>query len=101
MRFVKIKGEGCDGECHLPSEAMKGEDKMAKVKKDMVIDGMMCMHCSARVEAALKALPGVDATIDLEAKTAHIECDSSVSDDALASAVTNAGYTVVSITAAS
>ncbi len=86
LRFARIK-----------SENIQGEDKMEKVKKDMLIEGMMCMHCSARVEAALSGIPGTKATIDLEAKTAHIECDGSVTDQALTTAVTTAGYTVVSI----
>ena len=69
---------------------------MAK-KFEMVIDGMMCSHCSGRVEQALNAVEGVTATVNLEKKTAYIEAADSVSEDVLKQAVTNAGYTVVSL----
>lgn len=63
--------------------------------RTMKIEGMMCAHCSGRVEKALNDLPGVTATVDLEAGTAAVTGD--VSDEALTKAVADAGYTVVSI----
>ena len=65
------------------------------MKKVMTIEGMMCMHCSGRVDKALNALEGVSAVVDLEAKTATVTGD--VSDDVLRKTVEDAGYTVVSI----
>ena len=63
--------------------------------KTMTIKGMMCAHCSGRVEKALNDLPGVTATVNLEAGTAVVTGD--VSDEALTKAVTDAGYTVTGI----
>ena len=63
--------------------------------KTMKIEGMMCAHCSGRVEKALNCLPGVTATVDLTAGTASVTGDAS--DETLTKAVTDAGYTVVSI----
>lgn len=63
--------------------------------KTMTIDGMMCMHCKAHVEKALNAIDGVSATVDLESKSATISGD--VSEEILKKAVTDAGYTVISI----
>ena len=63
--------------------------------KTMTIEGMMCAHCSGRVEKALNDLPGVTATVDLAAKTATVTGE--VGDDALRKAVTAAGYEVVDI----
>ena len=40
--------------------------------KKMIIEGMSCGHCSARVEKALNALEGVSAKVDLENKCAEI-----------------------------
>ncbi|MBQ9837537.1 MAG: heavy metal translocating P-type ATPase, partial [Oscillospiraceae bacterium] len=65
------------------------------MKKVMTIEGMMCMHCSGRVDKALNALEGVSAVVDLEAKTATVTGD--VSDEVLRKTVEDAGYTVVSI----
>ena len=72
----------------------KGEFAM---NKKIVIDGMMCMHCAGSVEKALNALDGVTAKVDLEQKCANVELTAPVADDVLAKAVTDAGYTVVSI----
>ncbi len=58
------------------------------------IEGMMCAHCCARVEKALKAVEGVESvTVDLAAKTAEVTGSASAS--ALKKAVTDAGYQVV------
>lgn len=58
------------------------------------IEGMMCGHCAARVEKALKAVPGVEAvSISLEKKQAEIT--GSAEPAALRQAVLDAGYTVV------
>ena len=65
------------------------------MNKKIVIDGMMCMHCAGSVEKALNALDGVTAKVDLEQKCANVTAP--VADDVLAKAVTDAGYTVVSI----
>ena len=63
--------------------------------KTIVIKGMMCAHCQAHVEKALSALPGVTATVNLEAGTATVQGDAS--NEALTKAVTDAGYEVVEI----
>ncbi|WP_027399989.1 heavy metal translocating P-type ATPase [Anaerovorax odorimutans] len=72
----------------------KGDLKMIKT---MIIEGMSCSHCSGRVEKALNALDGVEATVDLENKTSTIVLSKNVSDELLESTVTDAGYTVVEI----
>ena len=65
--------------------------------KTMIVDGMTCPHCSARVEKALNAIDGVEAHVDLESKTASITLTKDVADDVLTKAVTDADYTVVSL----
>lgn len=67
------------------------------MNKKIKIDGMMCMHCAGSVEKALNALDGVKAKVNLEQKCADVELSAPVSDEALTKAVTDAGYTVVSI----
>ena len=65
--------------------------------RTMKIEGMMCTHCSGRVEKVLNALDGVTATVDLHAGTATVTCENSVTDDMLRKTVEDAGYDVVSI----
>jgi Cu+-exporting ATPase len=62
----------------------------------LTVEGMMCGHCSARVEAALTAVSGVkSAKADLEAKTVTVVADAKVKEAALAAAVIAAGYKVL------
>ena len=73
---------------------IKEETTMTKTMK---IEGMMCTHCSGRVEKVLNALEGVTATVDLQAGTAAVTCEASVTDELLRKTVEDAGYDVVSI----
>ena len=71
------------------------EEKMTKV---LNVEGMMCAHCTGRVQKALEAVEGVSSvTMSLEDKTATVELGDGVSDEALTAAVTEAGYEVKSI----
>lgn len=67
------------------------------MNKTIHIDGMMCTHCTGRVEKALNDLPGVEATVDLDSKSAAVTCTPDVSDDTLRQAVEDAGYHVTGI----
>ena len=62
----------------------------------MTIEGMMCPHCKAAVEKALNAIEGVQAEVNLEAKTASVSADG-VDHELLKKAVEDAGYEVISI----
>ena len=69
------------------------------MKKEILIEGMMCKHCSGRVEKVLNALDGVTATVDLDAKTAFVTVENgSIDDKILTDTVTEAGYDVISVT---
>ncbi len=76
-------------------EETEGRKNMTKVMK---IEGMMCGHCTGRVQKTLEALEGVsEVVMSLEDKTATLQCSSEVTDDVLNKAVTEAGYEVVGI----
>lgn len=66
--------------------------------KTMIIEGMACGHCTARVQKALEAVEGVaSVTMSLEEKSAVVELDGEAADGTLKDAVTEAGYEVVEI----
>lgn len=68
------------------------------VKKTINIEGMSCMHCVNHVTEELKKVEGVsDVQVNLEEKKAVVEVESSTSDDALKTAVEEAGYEAVGI----
>lgn len=55
--------------------------------------GMMCAHCTARVETELKKVTGVvSAQADLKGQCAKVTCSVSVTDKALQEAIVAAGY---------
>lgn len=64
---------------------------------EVVIEGMSCGHCSARVEKALNAIDGISAHVDLDNKTAYIENGNTVKDEEIIRAVKDVGYEVVGI----
>ena len=66
------------------------------MEKTMKIEGMMCMHCSGRVQKALEAIDGVEAAqVSHETGTAVLTLTKAVDDAVLKKAVTDAGYTVI------
>lgn len=83
----------------LKNSNKKEERKEAKkMTKTMNIEGMMCGHCQARVEKALKEVPGVtEVVVKLEAKNAVVTAEDSVSTETLTKAVVDAGYEVTSV----
>ncbi len=74
------------------------ERKEKNMTKVLTIEGMMCAHCTGRVQKALEAVEGVSAVaMDLEKKTASVTLSGEVSDEALKKAVDEAGYQVTDI----
>jgi len=63
----------------------------------MKIDGMTCINCKKHVERALTSIPGIQAAVDLETKTAQIFTDIEIDDETLEQTITKEGFTVVSI----
>ena len=79
----------------VKEETMK-EDKT--MKKTLKVEGMMCMHCEARVKKALEAVPGVESAVaDHDAGTAVVTLSAAVEDEALRAAVEAQDYKVLSV----
>lgn len=89
LRFFKPK------RINIEETHVKGETKM---KKTLNIEGMMCQHCVKHVNDALEKVSGVSKVqVDLEGKKAEVTFDGEVGDEALKSAVEDAGYEVKEI----
>ena len=66
--------------------------------KTMIIEGMMCRHCEARVKKTLEAIDGVDlAEVSFEKGTAVVTLSKNVSDDVLKKAIEDQDYPVTEI----
>ena len=76
-------------------EVKKENEKMKKV---LSIEGMMCGHCQAHVEKALKAMDGVTSVeVSLENKNATVELSKDISDAEFKAVIDDAGYELKSV----
>ena len=77
----------------VAAETKKEEKPMTKTLK---VEGMMCMHCEARVKKALEAVPGVESAVaDHTAGTAVVTLREPVADALLRGAVEAQDYKVL------
>ena len=81
----------------VAAETNKEENTM---KKTLKVDGMMCMHCEARVKKALEAVEGVESAVaDHERGTAVVTLAKPVADEVLTAAVEAQDYKVLGVAA--
>ena len=105
LRFFRSKfrsetpeAPACGGSCPLELKENTNQGGKQTMNKTMIIEGMMCAHCTGRVEKALSAIDGVTAVeMSLEGKSATLTLSENVDDQVLTDAVTEAGYEVVSV----
>lgn len=88
LRFFKPKSD----------KNVNKKEEDIKMTKTIKIKGMMCSHCTGRVEQALNALDGVEATVTLDnGGQAVVTMADGVAVETLTKTVTDAGYEVVSV----
>ncbi len=93
LNFVNLSSPS--GDRKIKPVIIQEEKTMTKTMK---IEGMMCMHCEARVKKVLEALDGVDcAEVSHEKGTAVLTLSDEVSDDILTAAITAQDYKVLGI----
>lgn len=86
--------------CFTPLEFLPEEEETAmfgKVNYTIHVEGMSCSHCAAHVKSALEAIRGVSAKVELEEKIARVKCPTSLDENLLVEAITEAGFTVASV----
>ena len=71
------------------------QKEQKKMKKEIMIEGMMCAMCKKHVEEALNNLNDTSVSVDLEAKKALVE--TTLENSVLQAAIEKAGYKVVEI----
>ena len=84
-------------EYDLVKNKIDSEKEIDKMKKTIMIEGMMCDHCTGSVSKALNNIDGVKAEVNLQDKAAYVELSQDISDEVLKEAVIEAGYEVTSI----
>ena len=88
----------CPGQEIEKNNKIEEKQEERNMNKTMIIEGMMCAHCTGRVQKALEAVEGVESVVmSLEEKSAVLTLSSKVEDEALKAAVAEAGYEVTQI----
>ena len=95
LRFFKpkhkVEAPVCEVSCPVAVEEEAAEEKPTIV---IGVGGMMCSHCTAAVERACKAVPGVESAIaNLEEKNVTVTGNADV--EALKQAIRDADYEVL------
>ena len=95
LRFFKSKTAPVSTEAvQLKTEEIVLEEEPKMESVVIKVNGMMCVHCKARVEKVCKAVSGTqDAVVDLQAKTVTVTGNADVA--ALKQAIIDADYEVV------
>lgn len=91
LRLIKFKKSA------IKTDKNNKTERTLKMKKTIYIDGMMCNHCTGRVDKVLNAIDGVEATVSLEDKCAYVTLSKEITDSELKSIIENEGYTVTAI----
>ena len=94
LRYFRSRMLGTPSGAGVPDTS----DGSLMMEKVIHIEGMHCGHCTAAVEKALRALPGVEAVeVSLEKNEARVKVADTLSDIMLAAVVTGAGFKVTGI----
>ena len=75
---------------------LNNKKEIKKMEIKMNIEGMMCMHCEARVKKCLEEIDGVsEANVSHEKNTAIVKTTKDISFDTLKQVVEEQGYKVI------
>ena len=100
IALLRVKKHFRGGCCGSGGNTVRLKKKLTAPKlgeKTLVIEGMHCENCQARVENGLNRLDGVACLVNLRKKTAHVSYSAEVTDAELIQVVEKLGYKVVSI----
>lgn len=81
---------------HTPNQTLN-QISQEEIKMKIIIEGMMCNHCTNFVKKTLNAIEGVSAEVSLEDKAAYVTLTQDVSKETLTAAIVDAGYEVIGI----
>ena len=94
LRFFRPKAVQQDTEVITENEISFEKMEEKTMETVIMVNGMMCPHCKARVESVCKGIEGVtDAVVDLQKKNVTVTGEANL--EALKKAITEAGYEVV------
>lgn len=95
-----LHGSACCGERNAPEKKIKVADKNKSHyshEYELLVDGMHCSNCVRHVENALNSIDGIWAKANLEQKKVTVLSKTVRDISEFEKAVSNAGYTVLSV----
>lgn len=97
--FIKrAKGESsCCGGSSKPVKKQSKKLKRVVCTKTVIIEGMTCEYCSARIENCISKIDGAVAEVNLRKGKATVSMEHEIPDEKIRETIENAGYTVVEI----
>nr|MCR5182124.1 metal-transporting ATPase [Clostridia bacterium] len=96
-KISPAKNTDIDTESNSNKNTVTNEEEKT-MKKTLTVEGMMCMHCEARVQKALEAIDGVESAVaSHDLGTAVVELSKEVPDEVLKKAVEDQDYAVKGI----
>ncbi len=95
LRLFQSKSVAQAPACPVVEEPVQEEDPVVELPTVTIgVGGMMCSHCTAAVERACKAVPGVETAVaDLEAKNVTVTGNADL--EALKQAIRDADYEIL------
>lgn len=90
-----LKGDGscCGGGDKMKLIRPKRLEKIVDIKK-VRIEGMVCDHCSGRIQNALNSMDGISAKVIRSKGEAVIKSDREIDEQKIRSVITELGYRV-------
>jgi len=67
------------------------------MKKIIVVEGLKCEKCSARLERVLNNIEGISAKVSHESKLAELELNKAYSNEELTEFIEDTGFEVIEI----
>jgi len=90
LNFIKVCREKIS-----ENDKTNTEKETEKMEKKFKVEGMMCVHCEARVKKCLEELAGVTkADVSHKKGTAIVYSETEIADDVIIAAITEQGYKV-------
>ncbi|MBP1582264.1 MAG: heavy-metal-associated domain-containing protein [Oscillospiraceae bacterium] len=98
--LLRVKNHFKGGCCGSGSKTIRSKKTLTEAKlgeKVLLIEGMHCENCQARVENAVNRLDGVVCKVNLRKKEAVVSYSKEVSNEQLKEIVEKLGYQLIEI----
>ena len=65
----------------MKNKGLRGDTMVTITKKELILDGLDCAHCSAKIEHDVNKIDGVNGSMNFMTKTLTLEIDDDIQYD--------------------